>query len=245
MQTQVTRIQRKVFDGHVPVFLSRPATAGPFPGVLLTMDAFGVTPWLEATADRLASEGYVVAVPDLYHRLEKRVYQPAEAEAAAAAMARTLEGTIVTDTNATLEYMKEPMVCRGRGLGVLGFSFGGRIALQTSCHHIELRAAAICCPQQVAHGERDAMGMRPIDRVPWIRARVLALYAGRDAAVPESERVELEDTLRKRNKTHEVVVYPDAAHRFWDESSRDHDAAQAKDAWLRVTRFFAQELSSR
>ena len=245
MQTQTTRLKRKVFDGEVPIFVARPSAVGPYPGVLVTMDAFGVTPWLETAADRLASEGYVVAVPDLYHRFDKRSYAPDEAAAASAAMARTLEGTIVTDTCATLEYMKEPMVCRGRGLGVLGFSFGGRIALQTSCHHIELRAAAICCPLQVANAERDALGMRPIDRAPWIRARLLALYAGSDREVPESERVELEENLRKHNKAHEVVVYPDAGHRFWDEASPDHDASMAKDSWLRITRFFAEELAVR
>src|SRR6478609_12198518 len=38
------------------------------PGVILYMDAFGPRPALDATAERLAGEGYLVLVPDLFYR---------------------------------------------------------------------------------------------------------------------------------------------------------------------------------
>ena len=55
-------------DGSCPVVLATPETGGPWPAVVLFMDAGGVRPALVAMAERLADLGYVVAVPELYYR---------------------------------------------------------------------------------------------------------------------------------------------------------------------------------
>jgi carboxymethylenebutenolidase len=44
----------------------RPTGAGPYPGILLLMELYGVRSWLLADARDLATEGYVVLVPNLY-----------------------------------------------------------------------------------------------------------------------------------------------------------------------------------
>ncbi len=55
-------------DGVADAYLTRPDTGGPFPGVLLFQDAFGLRPRLTGMADRIAARGYTVLVPNLLYR---------------------------------------------------------------------------------------------------------------------------------------------------------------------------------
>jgi carboxymethylenebutenolidase len=54
-------------DGTAKAGLFHPGHQ-PVAGVILYMDAFGPRPALDTMAERLASEGYLVLVPDLFYR---------------------------------------------------------------------------------------------------------------------------------------------------------------------------------
>ena len=62
------RVNLQTPDGVLDCYVFEPAGVGPWPAVVLYMDAFGVRGDLDVMAERLASAGYVVAVPNLYHR---------------------------------------------------------------------------------------------------------------------------------------------------------------------------------
>lgn len=53
-------------DGTADARLGLPGTPGPWPLVVLCMDAFGLRPALDSIADRLVAAGYAVVQPDLY-----------------------------------------------------------------------------------------------------------------------------------------------------------------------------------
>ena len=55
-------------DGHCPVHVFTPDSAGPWPAVIVYMDAFGIRPALLQVGERLADGGYVALVPDLFYR---------------------------------------------------------------------------------------------------------------------------------------------------------------------------------
>jgi carboxymethylenebutenolidase len=55
-------------DGVADAYLVRPDGEGPFPGVLLFMDAFGLRPRIEEMAGRIAERGYAVLAPNLLYR---------------------------------------------------------------------------------------------------------------------------------------------------------------------------------
>ena len=54
-------------DGPAEAYLARPDEEA-HPGVLLYMDAIGLRPRIEEMADRIASWGYVVLAPNVFHR---------------------------------------------------------------------------------------------------------------------------------------------------------------------------------
>ena len=50
-------------------YVSRPEGDGPFPGMILFQEAFGVNHHIRSVADRMAKEWqYVVIAPELFHR---------------------------------------------------------------------------------------------------------------------------------------------------------------------------------
>jgi carboxymethylenebutenolidase len=59
----VTRIDVETADGRIDCYAFSPEGLGPWPPVILYMDAFGIRPQLAEMAQRLASNGYFVVVP--------------------------------------------------------------------------------------------------------------------------------------------------------------------------------------
>ena len=72
MATKSEMMQVKASDGQMPVFVATPTGAGPFPGVIVVMEAFGLNSHIKGVAERIAREGYVTAAPDLYYRSSDR-----------------------------------------------------------------------------------------------------------------------------------------------------------------------------
>src|SRR5688572_11560519 len=77
-------------DGRMPMLVCRPEGEGPFPTVLVLMDPFGVNALMREVARRLAAEGYLAAVPDLYYRREERVIPYDNPDRAADLVMRTI-----------------------------------------------------------------------------------------------------------------------------------------------------------
>lgn len=55
-------------SGSMPVFVTYPENGGPFPLVVMLMDAGGIRDGLKENARLLASDGYFVMLPNLFHR---------------------------------------------------------------------------------------------------------------------------------------------------------------------------------
>ena len=62
------KIDIKTPDGIADCRVFHPPGEGAWPAIILYMDAFGVRPALVAMAERLASNGYYVLLPNLFYR---------------------------------------------------------------------------------------------------------------------------------------------------------------------------------
>lgn len=122
-------------SGHFRAYLAVPA-AGHGPGLVLAQEIFGANATIRAQADRLAEEGYVVAVPDLFWRQEPGV----ELEPSGEGMARAFalyqgfdEALGMQDIQATITGLRARPEVAGQGVGVLGFCLGGKLAYLAAC----------------------------------------------------------------------------------------------------------------
>src|SRR6187397_474634 len=120
----VERIDLKTDDGVLDLHVFTPeAGAGPWPAVLLYMDAFGIRPELKGMAQRLASSGYVVALPNLYYRTPYAPFAPtvvategAERERFKSMIASINHEMVMRDTRLVIEWLDRQSSVRRGGL---------------------------------------------------------------------------------------------------------------------------------
>ena len=104
-------------------YLAVPAS-GTGPGVVVIQEWWGLVDHIKDVADRLAAEGFVALVPDLYHGKSTSNTEPDEA--AKLLMSLNLEQA-GKDLSGAVDYVAARST--GDGVGVIGFCMGGALAL--------------------------------------------------------------------------------------------------------------------
>ena len=70
MQITKRNVELRVDDSLMRVYVAAPKPAGQYPGILFYSDIYQLGGAIARLADRLAGYGYVVAAPEVFHRLE-------------------------------------------------------------------------------------------------------------------------------------------------------------------------------
>lgn len=231
--------------GRMRAWVARPDGPGPFPAVIVVMEAFGLNDHIRSVADRIAREGYVAVAPDMYYRAADRVASYGDLPKAIGLMSELDDRAIVADLRVVMNWLEaQPAVRRGR-IGITGFCMGGRISFLAACH-LPVAAAA------PFYGGGIGRVMMPSERTPHpplddaagIAAPLLVFYAEKDAFIPPDEIALVRERLAALGKQAEVIVYPGADHGFFcDERPSYHEAA-AQDSWRKLLRFLEKNLAA-
>jgi carboxymethylenebutenolidase len=230
------RVEIPTPDGRMPARLVEPEGAGPFPAVVVLMEAFGLVPHVEAVAERLAGEGYVALAPDLYYRAgpDSRVGYDQLADAIAL-MQKLDDARFVEDMRASLDFLAARATVREDRIGVTGFCMGGRLAFLSAC----------ALPGRVTAAAPFYGGgiVGHLDRASDIRCPLLLFFGGRDAFIPMEQVRAIEARLSELGKEHALELYPAAEHGFFCDERASHHPEAAADAWRKLTAFFRRHLA--
>lgn len=230
----MTDIDIETPDGAIGGVLEVPSGAGPWPGVVVIHDAFGLRAPHREVARRIADHGYLAVVPDLFARGGAiRCMRTVMSDL----MAYT--GRSFTDIAAARALLVARPDCTG-AIGIAGFCMGGGFALVASTKGFGASAPFYPPPLQSKYAE-ILEGACPI----------VASFGERDPLNRGSGQ-HLQEVLNDKNIPCDVKTYPHAGHSFADRAplqalSRiigfgENEAASA-DAWERVFAFFGQHLS--
>jgi carboxymethylenebutenolidase len=151
-----TNVEIKTPDGVTDAALYTPKGKGPFPGVVIFTDIFGLRPAFRGMGRRLAAEGYTVLVPNPFYRTKKGpLFEPAEQAAFNFAKdgAKLQPHTSVLTADATqrdelawLAYLDaQPQVSKKAKLGVNGYCMGGPRTVQASALRPDRVGAVMAC----------------------------------------------------------------------------------------------------
>jgi carboxymethylenebutenolidase len=220
-----------------PATLVQPAGDGPWPGVVMIHEVFGVDDVLLRQADRLAAAGYLVLAPDLFSEGGRLRCIRAAMRAIAAGQGRPFELI-----EAGRDLLRDDARCTGK-VGVIGFCMGGGFALLSGTRDFDATsvnygmvpedldgALSGSCPLVGSYGAKDKRLAREVPR--------------------------LEEALTRLDVPHDVKVYPTAGHSFLNDAANGPrpfrplmrvahvgpDPVAAADAWRRIEAFFGEHL---
>ncbi|NNN30800.1 dienelactone hydrolase family protein [Streptomyces sp. S3(2020)] len=234
-----TMIDIPTQDGTADAYLAHPDDGVPHPAVLLYMDAFGLRPHLKGMADRLASAGYTVLVPNVFYRSGRAplvelpdFINPAErpeiiASLRPAALSLTPEGAM-RDAAVYLDWLAaSPLTTDGKA-GVTGYCMGAGLALRTAGTHPDRVAAAAGFHGAFLATDAPDSPHLLADR---ITAELYFGHADQDSTNPADQTARLDKTLTTAGVRHRAEVYPGAHHGFTQADTAMYSAEATDRHW--------------
>ena len=209
-------------------YMAIPEGDGPFPGVIVVQEWWGLDDHIKDVAGRFAREGFVALAPDLYHG--KVTKEPDEAQKLM--MSLNMPQATKELVKAT-EYLASRPEVSGRGIGATGFCMGGGLALTLATESEHIKAVA------PFYGSNPS----PIDKVANLKGPVAASYAEHDGWITPAVREELDRALSQAGIQHDIKVYPGTEHAFFNDTRPEvHDREASEHAWRRALNLFRENL---
>jgi len=226
---RTSNVDLKVNGDGAYAYVAQPDDNAKHPGVVLIQEWWGIEPHIRDLAHKLAAEGFVVAVPDLFHG--KVVTEPDEAQKMVMMIAGNIDKA-VREIIGALETVKAMPNVEPKKLGLMGFCVGGMLTLVVASRYPDLGAVVAFYP-----GGYDP---KPED-VAKINAPVLAFYGRRDPSIPMEQVDKIEKMFKAAGKDYTAKVY-DAGHAFINPAHGMGDERAAAEAWPLAVNFLKEKL---
>ena len=216
-------------DGSTaPGYLAKPEGDGPFPGVIVIQEWWGLEEHIKDIARRFAAEGFVALAPDLYHG--HVATEPDDARKHA--MSLQLDAAM-KDIQGAIDYLKSLLEVEPKKVGVIGFCMGGRLAL-----HAAVRSQDVGAVAPFYAGGMEGM-FQDIDKID---APMFAAFGAEDASIPLDRVERFRQLLQEHGKQAEVTVYDGAPHSFFNDTRPSYREEVSRDAWQKVLTLFRSAL---
>jgi carboxymethylenebutenolidase len=242
------RPQLKHGPRTIDSYYAAPKNAGPTtPGVVVVHAIWGVDAQLRDTVRRLAKEGYIAIAPDLFTGLgapngdgltDYKIFLPA----AGALSDSQVDGDLETAAN----FVRSGSGGKPQKIGVMGFCMGGSIALRQAIDNASLFEAAAVFYGKVRYdtsgnnvGSITPMALAYADR---IGIPLAGSWGARDTGILAADVTTLDARMSVLKKAHDIKVYDEAGHAFFDDTRNAYVAGPAADAWTRTLSWFATHL---
>ena len=185
------------------------------------MDAYGIRPALEAHAQRLASHGYCVFLPNVFYRggrspvvenLEEAMRAEDRAPLWAELMPRIKTLTpeaAIADSQAWLAFLRARPEVREAPIGTVGYCMGGRLSLRMAGEFADAVAAAASF-----HGGGLATGEDSSPHLAAVRAagELYIGHADNDGSMDPGQMGRLTTALADAHVRHTAELYVGAQH---------------------------------
>lgn len=226
---RTSNVDLKVNGNDAYAFVAQPDDEARHPGMVLIQEWWGIEPHIRDLAQKLAAQGFVVAVPDLYHG--KIATEPDEPQKLVMMMRGNVDKT-AKEIIGALNTVKAMPNVEPKKLGLMGFCVGGFMAWTVASRYPDLGAVV---PFYGA-------GYNPTpEEVAKVNAPVLAIYGSRDQSVPKTQIEKIERMYKEAGKNITVKVY-DAGHAFINPSHGEGNEKAAAEAWPLAVSFLKQHL---
>lgn len=225
--------------GRADGWFSTPTSAGPWPAVIMFMDAFGLRPTLYDMADELASHGYCVLVPDMLWRSapfapfnpKQALSDPPERDRLMKILGAVTLDTATSDIGSALDYLATRAEVLGASrVACEGYCFGGGLAALAACKFPDRIVAAAAF-----HGSRFLLSPEAPEMIAaHARASFYIGVAETDQHHTAEKSQQLEAAFKRADVPFEIETYAGAGHGFAVPDSAAFDAAASAKHWERL-----------
>jgi carboxymethylenebutenolidase len=224
----------------------------PLGAVVVVQAGWGIDAQLRDVVRRFAKEGYAAIAPGLYAGLGAPSGDGAtDFQPFAVAAAKLADETVDGDILAAAQWAaKRPAptaaVPRPLKVGVTGFCMGGAITLRQAVDNASAFSAAAVWYGKVRYST-SANNNGPItpialDYADEVKVPLLGSYGARDTSILADDVRALD---RKLTIDHDIKIYDEAGHAFFDDTRSSYVASAATDGWTRTLAWFAKYLAPR
>lgn len=231
--------------GTMRTYVFRPVAEGKYPGVVFFSEIFQVTQPIRRTAAMIAGQGYVVAVPEVYHELEAAgtvlAYDQAGADKGNADKYEKELWSYDADARAVLDHLKSRDDCTGR-LGALGICLGGHLAFRAAMNQDV--DATVCFYATDIHQGSLGKGKRDnsLARAGDIKGELLHIWGRQDPHVPLEGRNCIKARLEEVGARFQWLEV-NGAHAFMRDEGYRYDPALAYHCYGLVFELFHRRLA--
>jgi carboxymethylenebutenolidase len=212
-------------------FLARPRAAGKYPAVLVIAGNLITEEYIPNTCAALALAGFIGLAPNIFHGMPEAARTPEERRTA---MAAHSDSDALADINSGIDFLRAQPFVRAGGIGVVGFCYGGRLAMMLGARSREIDAVVPYHPGPTTAAE-----------VARLRAPVQIHQGSADRNVPVQQIKDLEKMLMAQKTPVEVFWYDGADHGFLAYTRPYYRPNYAKDSWDRTILFLEKHLANR
>jgi carboxymethylenebutenolidase len=232
-------------DGRgMRTFVAAPRAPGPHPGIAFYSDIFQLTEATLRWCVRLAGYGFVVAAPEIYHRLEPPGTVLGFDDEGKVRGQAGAEATPVADFDADIRALLAYLADREdvEAIGAAGHCTGGHLAFRAA---MEPQVRATAC--WYATGLHDGkLGADPdagsLARAAEIRGKLLMIFGTRDPHTPEDGRETIHRGLQEAGVDFIWSLY-DAEHAFGRDVGDRYDPEATDRALAETVALFRAALA--
>jgi carboxymethylenebutenolidase len=245
------QIEIPMRDGSCDGFFCCPEGVGRWPGIVYLTDIGGIRASNREAAGRLANEGYVVLLPNVFYRTGRTPLQPALRTLATDEMKKQRMAELTQpltpvsmedDASTCVAFLKSQECVREGKMGVVGYCFSGKMALHTAAAQPDAIAAAASFHGGGLFTDAETS---PHLTLPRIKARLYFGHATNDRSMPEEVIAKLDRALAAWGGKYESEVYKNAYHSWTTSDSPVYNPQQAERAFQKLTELLAETLGKR
>ena len=217
-----------VDNSPLRLFLAAPndQTKSKYPGIIFYSDIFQLTGPMLRSCVRLAGYGFVVAAPEIYHRLEKPgtaiAFDDAGRTRGLENAGKTTAAEFDRDCRAVLDHLAQHSRVAPSKLGAAGFCIGGHLSFRAALQP-DVRATVCFYGTGIHDGTlgKDA-DAGSLQRASEIKGELLMIFGEADPHVPKEGREKIRGALQQAGAKYRVKLYP-AEHAFMRDEGARHD----------------------
>ena len=226
LQASTVPVPRAKDKGVMESLFVKPEGAGPFPGLLVIHEAFGLNENIRDITRRFAEQGYAALAVDLFSNRNRVVCM---LQAFHGMLFQPMNNAVLSDLQSAIAFLqKQPGVDPSR-IGAIGFCMGGGYALQLAVTAQGMKVASAF------------YGAAPRPLEAFARScPIVGSYPEKDFTVKGAR--ELDAVLDTYNVPHDLKFYPNTQHSFFNQQRTPFEVEASKDAWERMLSFLHEHL---